>query len=77
MACTKIHCPMNASTISPDCDVEGCPWRTTEKEKLVVIMLPYVVNESRYNTLLAEFTEQVKNGVLLLPNDYKVMIEGK
>ena len=27
-ACTKERCPMNASTISDDCNIETCPWRT-------------------------------------------------
>ena len=26
--CTKERCPMNASTISDDCNVKTCPWRT-------------------------------------------------
>ena len=26
--CTKERCPMNASTISDDCNIETCPWRT-------------------------------------------------
>ena len=27
-ACTKERCPMNASTISDDCNIVTCPWRT-------------------------------------------------
>lgn len=27
-ACTKERCQMNASTISDDCNIETCPWRT-------------------------------------------------
>jgi hypothetical protein len=26
--CTKENCPMNANTISDDCNVKTCPWRT-------------------------------------------------
>lgn len=26
--CTKERCPMNASTISDDCNIKTCPWRT-------------------------------------------------
>lgn len=27
-ACTKERCPVNASAISDDCNIETCPWRT-------------------------------------------------
>lgn len=30
--CTKERCPMNASTISDNCDVKTCPWRTEAVE---------------------------------------------
>lgn len=26
--CTKENCPMNANTISEECNVKTCPWRT-------------------------------------------------
>ena len=26
--CTKERCPMNANTITEDCNVKTCPWRT-------------------------------------------------
>ena len=26
--CTKENCPMNANTISDDCNLKTCPWRT-------------------------------------------------
>ena len=30
--CTKERCPMNASTISDDCNIKTCPWRTEAVE---------------------------------------------
>lgn len=32
MKCSKIRCPMQHDTISQDCDIENCPWRTEDVE---------------------------------------------
>lgn len=35
--CTKERCQMNASTISDDCNIKTCPWRTEAVEPKVSI----------------------------------------
>lgn len=39
--CTKERCPMNVSTISDDCNIKTCPWRTEAVEPKRAIGEPW------------------------------------
>lgn len=37
--CTKINCPMQCDKISPDCDEPSCPFRTTNFDNSILLLL--------------------------------------
>lgn len=46
--CTKMNCPMQYSTVSTDCDIKDCSWRTEDAVWVKVVRCKECVHNGEY-----------------------------